>query len=58
MFPHTCHCVANVEREILIERCRTHNTYQEMLTHNRLFGSESKQDQRETEKSKPEFQRR
>ena len=57
--PDTCHCIANVEKEILIERCKTHVRYAETIIHNRSFGNPDRGDQvKRLEKAKPEFQRR
>jgi len=62
-YPSTCHCVLQwntpfVKREaIQLEQCRTHNTAQECLDHNARFTLSSEID-KQTERRKPEFQRR
>jgi len=59
----TCQCLFEYETKILLERCKTHNTVDEVLAHNRSFNlrttrkAEIDEDKR-LEKLKPQFQRR
>jgi len=53
-YPETCHCVFNAETHILIEKCRSHDTFAEMKAHNQRTAEKDY----DTEKRKPEFQRR
>lgn len=61
--PQNCHCVVtwieplNESRMTLKERCRTHNTAQEVFVHERSFSTRTIA-QKDTEKAKQEFQRR
>jgi len=62
--PSTCHCVIaipddpyNESRATQLEKCRTHNTAIDCLTHNRSLQNETKEI-RSQERKKPEFQRR
>jgi len=61
--PDTCACEADVENQRLIQRCRTHNNYADMKTHNNQSRLAELDDDshilaRKTEREKPEFQRR
>jgi len=62
--PSTCACLIEMDSDpyveadaILLERCRTHNTAQEAITHNRSLSTQTPE-RRELERQKPEFQRR
>jgi len=59
----TCECEFEYETKILLKRCRTHTTVDQVLAHNRSFNlratrkDEIDEDKRK-EKLKPQFRRR
>jgi len=64
MYLHTCACVIECDSDpyieadaIQLEKCRTHNTAQEAIDHNRSLSTQTRQ-RRANEKAKPQFQRR
>jgi len=58
--PDTCACECDVENQILLQKCRSHDNYRQTLTHNQSFNRPPgrSQEEKDTERSKPEFQRR
>jgi len=65
LFPATCECTLDGIKKIQIIKCRTHNSYQECLDHNKTFANprtnESEKDftdRRDAEQRKTQFQRR
>ena len=66
-YPDTCACIADNTNRRLIVQCRTHNTWQEMRTHNNSFADPTRNTEdeqradaivRELESKKPQYQRR
>jgi len=67
--PDTCNCKIDLDSMTFIEQCRTHNTPQQTVAHNRAFnlrdGNNPTESQEKAqgldkalEKKKPQFQRR
>lgn len=36
-YPDTCDCVADLEKEILLKKCKLHKTFTETISHNRSY---------------------
>jgi len=65
--PDTCQCVCDIEKQIQLIQCKTHNSFAETLAHNQSLNRKpsTTPTQRENlmkdkalEKLKPQFQRR
>jgi len=63
----TCHCIGefdepyDIRKAVLIQKCRTHDTYKDALNHAHQFGlvdTDAERIRIEDEFKKPQFQRR